>query len=151
MRHFVLFLFVCSFCFLILFSVGYWYKCSAYIFTYTITNLYSQKQASRGVLLVLKMNSKLIKIKLWFLKNTYKISVLFKLQSSMLRKKSSNVDFTSLHFPAIGINAKKTFVFFGKSRYGCSPANLLHIFRIFFPKITFGGLLLTFQPYGFVG
>ena len=75
---------VCLFVFfLILFSVGYWYKCSAYIFTYTITNLYSQKQASRGVLLVLKMNSKLIKIKLWFLKNTYKISVLFKLQSSI--------------------------------------------------------------------
>ena len=27
-------------------------------------------------------------------------------------------------------------------RHGCSPVNLLHIFRILFPKNTTGGLLL---------
>ena len=27
-------------------------------------------------------------------------------------------------------------------RHGCSPVNLLHIFRILFPKSTYGGLLL---------
>ena len=29
-------------------------------------------------------------------------------------------------------------------RHGCSPANLLHIFRTLFPKNTSGGLLLNF-------
>ena len=29
-----------------------------------------------------------------------------------------------------------------KLRYGCSPVNLLHIFRAPFPKNTYGGLLL---------
>ena len=30
-----------------------------------------------------------------------------------------------------------------KLRNGCSPVNLLHVFRRAFPKITFGGLLLS--------
>ena len=30
--------------------------------------------------------------------------------------------------------------------HGCSPVNLLHIFRTFFPKITSGGLLLYLGP-----
>ena len=32
---------------------------------------------------------------------------------------------------------------FNKLRYGCSPVNLLHIFRTPFPKNTSGGLLLA--------